>query len=77
MGAADVLATLGAVFFIILILTPFLPTGMSFLGTLLLAFPLVIMVLLLVKVYEIEDRLAELKKALEELKNLEAREDGE
>ena len=75
MGAADALAIIGGAFFLILILTPFLPTGLSFLGTLLLVFPMVILILLLVKVYDIEDRLAELKKDVEELKNPGARRD--
>jgi len=74
-GAADALAIIGGAFFLTLILTPFLPTGLSFLGTLLLVFPMVILILLLVKVYDIEDRLAELKKDVEELKKPGARRD--
>ncbi|NJE02617.1 hypothetical protein [Thermococcus sp. MV11] len=74
LGAADVLATLVAVFFLALILAPFVPGGPALMLLLLGLLPLAILVVLLVKVWQLSDEVEVLRKELESLRR--EKEDG-
>ncbi|NJD99770.1 hypothetical protein E3E26_08250 [Thermococcus sp. LS1] len=68
MGAADVLATIGAVLFIMLIAMPFIPGGPEIMKLFLGLLPLILIVVLLVKVSELSGEVNAMKKELEEVR---------
>ncbi|NJE60213.1 hypothetical protein [Thermococcus sp. 21S7] len=69
MGAADVLAILGAIFFILLIFTPFIPGGPGLMLIFLGLLPLALLVVLIVKMWELSGEVRTIKEELEALRN--------
>ncbi|WP_258083964.1 hypothetical protein [Thermococcus thermotolerans] len=69
MGAADVLAILGAIFFILLIFMPFIPRGPSLMVLFLGLLPLALLVVLIVKMWELSSEVRSIKEELKALRD--------